>query len=141
MITRSRAIIGVGIAVTSIIVVGGCSSDDEPSAEEQFCTAGAALSDDVSALAEFDVLTNGLDGMSERFDTIRADVDALQEAGLAVAADEIDALEASVGELEVTASSLSESPNLDGASTAIGQLATVVSDAAAVFEVYTSTCD
>ena len=141
---RARTV-GAVVGLVVLLTAAACAGEDEPSAQEQFCDATAALSDVVSALADLDVLgaglADGLDGVRERFETIRVGVDAVQETGLAVAADEIDSLEASVDELDVALSSFGEDPTLDAAGTAFDQLAVVASDAAAVFEVYGDTCE
>ena len=58
--------------------------------------AGDSLQTDINALADLDLISEGIDGLQQRFSTIKADLDQLRESGSDVASDEISALETAV---------------------------------------------
>lgn len=136
----SKILTVVTIGAVALAFVGCSNDDDGPTAEEQFCAAGATLRTDVESLADIDVLSSGLTGVTEKADLIRADVTALKESGLEIASDEINELESALVDFEASLSVLDGNLSIDKVGEAFDAVGRVVGSAAAVFEIYTTTC-
>lgn len=138
--TTSHRVLVTSVAVCLSLGVAACGSD-EPTAEEKFCEAGDSLQTDINALATLDVISEGTDGLEERFSTIKADLDQLNESGSDVASDEISALETAVDDFGDAVDDLGDDISVEGAKTAGTALTGIVAAANGVFDKLSSTCD
>lgn len=137
-ITSARAL-AVGVAAFLLLGVTACGSDE--ASEDAFCDAGASLQTNVAGLADLDVISEGTDGLKERFSTIEADVDELAETGRDVASEEISALESALDELGTALGALGDDISVDGAQAVGAALTGVVTASTSVFDKLSSTCD
>jgi hypothetical protein len=127
--TRS-SIAGAGLAVA---LVAGCGSDDEQSAQEQYCAAGESLESSIGALGDLDLLAEGTDGLESRVSAIADDVNELQDASTDAAADDVSALEQSVDDLESAISDLGGEITAENVSTLATAVENVATSAQAVY--------
>jgi hypothetical protein len=148
---RRRRFALAAIALVGLVVLAGCGdSDDETTdttdgsaattgqptsttsgqaaADDAFCAAGDDLREDVEALADLDVVAEGVDGVRQQLDTIQDDVAALRESGREVAADEIASLETALDDLRTAVDALAggdiSAANARNAIAAIGEVGT-----------------
>jgi hypothetical protein len=112
------------VACLGALALGACGSDEE-SAQDQYCQAGADLRSSLASLVDLDLLASGTDGLNDAIGQVSDDVDALRDSASDAAADDVEALEASVNELEESISTLGgelSSDNLTAVSDAIGEV-------------------
>jgi hypothetical protein len=112
------------VACLGALVLGACGSDEE-SAQDQYCQAGADLRSSLASLVDLDLLASGTDGLNEAIEQVSDDVAALRESASDATADDVEALEASVAELEESISALGgelSSDNLTAVGDAIGEV-------------------
>ncbi len=132
---------GAACLLASASLLAACGDDDsEPTAEEAFCQAGDDLRTNVTALADFDLISGGTDALEEQLTTIGDDIEALKSSGAEVASDQIDALETAYGELESAVEAAGDEITVDsatGVAAAVQQTATAAAD---FYTVVDTTC-
>lgn len=138
--TTSHRVLATSVAACLSLGVAACGSD-EPTAEEKFCEAGDSLQTDINALATLDIISEGADGLEERFSTIKADLDKLRDSGSDVASDEISALQTAVDDFGAAIDALGDDISVEGARTAGTALTGITAAANGVFDKLSSTCD
>ena len=137
---RSSRALAAAIAACLSLGVAACGSD-EPTAEEDFCAAGDSLQTNINALADLDVVSEGTNGLQERFSTIEADLDQLRESGSDVASEEISALESAVDDFGAAVDALGDDISVEGAQAAGTALTGITTAATGVFDKLSSACD
>lgn len=96
--SRSTALRTVAVAaLLGVALLAGCGDDE--SAQDRYCEAGAALESSVAALFEVDVIAEGTDGVRAAVDAVQDDVEELAESARDATADDVDALDSAVGDL------------------------------------------
>ena len=80
----------------TVAFVAGCGSDDEKSAQDRYCEAGASLEVSVDALADIDLLAEGTDGLESAVEAIERDVTELRDTATDAADDDVKALQQSI---------------------------------------------
>jgi hypothetical protein len=138
--TTSARALATGVASFLLLGATACGSD-EATAEEAFCDAGDSLQTDIDELADVDVVSEGTNGLEERFSTIEADLDQLRESGLDVASEEISALESAMDAFGAALDSLGDDISVERAQTASAALTGVVTASSGVLDKLSSTCD
>lgn len=139
-ITRSSRALAAAVAACLSLGVAACGSD-EPTAEEDFCAAGDSLQTNINALADLDLVSEGTNGLQERFSTIKADLDQLSESGSDVASEEIAALKTAVDDFGAAVDALGDNISVEGAQAAGTALTGMTTAATGVFDKLSSTCD
>jgi hypothetical protein len=139
-ITTSYRALATAIAACLALGVAACGSD-EPTAEEVFCEAGDSLQTDINALADLDLISEGTDGLKERFSIIESDLDQLRKSGSDVASEEISALETAVDDFGNAVNALGDDISVEGAQAAGTALTGITTAASGVFDKLSSTCD
>lgn len=134
------ALVGALAALVAVVGVAGCGDDDDGGPEEAYCAAADALRADVSALTDLDVVAEGTNALEDRFDAIRSDLDDLRESGREVAADEIDALDAAVDDLQSAIDALGGELSVDNASVVLDAIGDVGPAAQAVYSRLSEAC-
>jgi len=117
------AVIGAALAVAPL---AGCGSDDDASAQDQYCEAGESLEASVSALGDLDLVAEGTSGLETALDAIDQDVNTLQDTASDASEDEVSAVKESVDDLESALSDLTgeiTSDNVSALSTAVQSVA------------------
>jgi hypothetical protein len=114
-----RLMLMAGLAIAAI---AGCGDDDEKSAQEKYCEAGASLEASVEALLDLDLVAEGTDGLESALGEVESNVNDLRDAATDAAADDVTALEQSVDGLEGAVSDLGgeiSSENVTGVQSAV----------------------
>lgn len=133
----------VASACTTVVLLGAfsaCGSDDEASREAAFCNAGDSLRTDIAAVGDIDILSEGTNGLNERFIAIETDLKELVDSGSDVAADEIEALDSAVSELGSALEALGDDVSVDGARAVGTALTNVTAAASATLDILSNTC-
>ncbi len=104
--------IGWVLAAVAVFSVSAACGGDE-SAQERYCAAGEALRSDILALQDLDLVGEDADGLESALDTIDDDLDEMREAARDSAADEIEALQSAVTDVEDAVSRLGEQLSTD----------------------------
>lgn len=130
---RPRWIVAAALAVGLSLVA--CGSDDDQSAQEKYCEAGQSLESSAAALFDLDLIAQGTSGLQDAVDAVEKDVDALRDSATEAAADEVDALQQSVKDLDKALSDVSGDISTDN----IAALQTAVQSVATAFQGLTST--
>ncbi len=138
---RKRSTLLISLSVMLALSVAACDDDDEPSAEEAFCSDAAALETSVTSLADLDVVAEGTDGIEAAVGDVQSDLQDLSDSGSEVAADEIDALDDSLSGLEDSLNAAGENLTADNATDVISALGTVATSAQAVQDRFTTVCE
>ena len=124
---RRRGLRAAAVAMlTGVLVVAGCGSDDDESAQDQYCAAGESLETSLDELADLDLVAEGTDGVTAAVDEVQSDLDDLRDSASDAAADEVGALEQAVDGLNDAISTLGgdlTSDNATAVSTAIENVA------------------
>ncbi len=81
------------------------------SANPQVCADAAAVKASLEAIMTIDILKDGTDALSQRFETFRSDAAALVSSAQDEFKPESAAVKSSIGELETALASLKDSPN------------------------------
>jgi outer membrane murein-binding lipoprotein Lpp len=89
-ILRGRSVAAAGLGVTAVLVLAGCSS------EPDYCSQVTTTQEAYDELAATDVLAEGTDTLSARYDAFSAEVDQLLGSAQTEFADESDAVRAAV---------------------------------------------
>ena len=115
--TRRRSVrVGAVAMLASVLVVAGCGSDDDESAQDQYCAAGESLETSLDELADLDLVAEGTDGVTAAVDQVQSDLDDLRDSASDAAADEVGALEQAVDGLNDAISTLGGDLTSDNAS-------------------------
>ena len=138
-LTRALVLVVLGLAIAAC--GDDSSSSDDTTPEEAFCSAGDQFETDVAALGDVDVVADGTDAVQSAFDTIRDDTDALVAAGQDVAADDINAVEASVDQLGAALSDLSGELTSENASEVVDAITNIGTAADSLQTTLTDTCN
>lgn len=98
---QSLVVSMVGLA----LVAGACSSSSSPSSSpsptaDSYCAQAQAVKDSFSALIDTDVVAEGTDSLTTRFDAFMSDLESLKTAAGSGFSGEIDALQSSVDQLK-----------------------------------------
>lgn len=118
--TRRRGVrVGAAAMLTGAVVVAGCGSDDDESAQDRYCDAGESLESSLDELADLDLVAEGTDGLTAAVDQVQSDLGDLRDSASDAAADEVSALEQSVDDLNGAISALGGDLTRDNA-TAVG---------------------
>ena len=97
--TFGRAVLNIVLADAVALGAAACSDDDDKSAQERYCEAGASLESSVNALSNVDVIAEGANGMETAVDAVEDDANELRDSATDAAADEVDALNDALGDL------------------------------------------
>ena len=97
--TIGRAVRNLALAGAVALSAAACSDDDDKSAQERYCEAGASLESSVNALSNVDVIAEGANGVETAVDGVKDDVNELRDSATDAAADEVDALNDALGDL------------------------------------------
>jgi archaellum component FlaC len=122
-------------ALVGGLSLAACGSDDDQSAQEKYCEAGQSLESSAAALLDLDLITQGTSGLEDAVDEVEKDVDALRDSATEAAADEVDALEQSVKDLDSALSDVSGDISTDN----VAALQTAVQSVATAFQGLNST--
>jgi hypothetical protein len=98
-----RLMLMAGLAIAAI---AGCGDDDDKSAQEKYCEAGASLEASVDALLDLDLVAEGTDGLESALGAVETNVNELGETATDAAADDVNALQQSIDGLEGAVSDL-----------------------------------
>lgn len=90
---RGMSIAASALSVTAVLVLGGCSS------EPDYCSQLTTTQEAYDELAGTDVLAEGTDTLSTRYDAFAAEVDQLLGSAQTEFADESDAVRAAVDQV------------------------------------------
>jgi uncharacterized phage infection (PIP) family protein YhgE len=118
----------VAVAMTALAACG-----DDQSAQDRYCEAGEALRTDILALQDLDLIGEGVDGLESALNTIDDDLEALRDAARESAADEVEALESAVADVESAVTQLGEQLSTDNVSTLVDAIGAVGSAAQDVY--------
>jgi hypothetical protein len=102
----SRRSATILVAAGLAVAMTACGSDDEPSAQEQYCEAGESLETSVDSLINLDLLAEGTDGLESAVDDVKGDVSELRDTATDASSDDVSALEQSVDDLGSAVSDL-----------------------------------
>lgn len=102
--------------LTGVLVVAGCGSDDDESAQDRYCAAGESLETSLDELADLDLVAEGTDGLTAAVDQVQSDLADLRDSASDAAADEVSALEQAVDDLNDAISALDGDLTSDNAS-------------------------
>ena len=128
--TRRRSVrVGAAVMLVAAVVAAGCGSDDDESAQDRYCAAGASFESSLDELAGLDLVAEGTDGLNAAVDQVQSDLDDLRDSASDAAADEVSALEEAVDDLTDAISTLGGDLTSDNAS-AVGTAIDNVSAAA-----------
>lgn len=97
--TFGRAVRSMALAGAMALCAVACSDDDDQSAQERYCEAGASLESSVNELLNLDVIAEGTSGVETAVDAVEEDVDELRDSATDAAADEVDALSNALSDL------------------------------------------
>jgi archaellum component FlaC len=122
-------------ALAAGLLLAACGSDDDQSAQEKYCEAGQSLQSSTAALFDLDLIAQGTSGLEDAVNAVEKDVDALQDSATEAAADEVDALEQSVKDLDSALSDVSGDISADN----VAALETAVQSVATAAQGLTST--
>lgn len=138
MIRRTRKTQrGVGLIAAAAITMAlaGCGSDDdELSAQEQYCEAGASLQSSVEALTNIDLISEGTSGLEDALNAVTDDLSTLRDTADSAAEPEVEALTDSVDELQSSVSDLGGEISADNATALAAAVQSVGSAAQAVYD-------
>lgn len=87
----------------------------------------------ITALADLDLIAEGTNGLESAIEAVRSDVNTLVDTATDAAADESDALEQAIGELESAIEGLAGSITADNVSSLVTAIQNVGSAAQAVY--------
>ena len=122
------------LSVLGVLALPGCPS--EPDYCSQLATTEAAY----DALADTDVLADGTDTLSERYDTFSVEVDQLLGSAQTEFADESDAVRAAVDQLGAVVESAADLNLADAAQQLQPALASLQSSTTALFTAVNDAC-
>jgi ABC-type transporter Mla subunit MlaD len=114
-----RLVLMAGLVIAA---AAGCGDDDDTSAQEKYCEAGASLEASVEALLDLDLVAEGTDGLESALAAVGSNVNELDETAADAAADDVDELRQSVEGLEGAVSDLGgeiSSENVAGVESAV----------------------
>ena len=97
-VPRARRLLGVAVVAALSVATLSCGSDGD-SSETAFCDAGDSLRSNITGIADIDIISGGVDAVTNQLAAIRSDVDQLRASGSDVAAEEISTLETAVADL------------------------------------------
>ena len=124
---RGRWIFATALAAT--LSLAACGSDDDASAQEKYCEAGQSLESSAGALLDLDLVAKGTSGLEDAINAVEEDLDGLRDSASEAAADEVDALEQSVKDLDSALSDVGgdiSADNVGALQTAVQNVATAV---------------
>ena len=136
---RTRRWLGVAVVALSVTALSACGSDGG-SSEDAFCDAGDSLRANITGIADIDLLSGGLDAVTNQLADIRSDVDQFRESGADVAAEEISALETAVDDLRAAVDELGADISVSGAQTVATSIASLATAAGGVYERLDEVC-
>lgn len=139
VVPRARRWVGIAVVALSVATLSSCGSDGD-SSEDAFCDAGDSLRANITGIADIDVLSGGLDAVTNQLAAIRSDVDQLRESGSDVAAEEISTLETAVDDLRSAVDDLGSDISVSGAQAVATSIASVVTAAGGVYEQLDAAC-
>ena len=116
------------------MALAGCGSDDEASAQEQYCEAGASLRSSVEALTNIDLISEGTSGLEDALNAVTDDLSTLRDTADAAAEPEVEALTDSVDDLQSSVSDLGGEITADNATALAAAVQSVGSSAQAVYD-------
>jgi hypothetical protein len=114
-----RLVLMAGLVIAAATA---CGDDDDKSAQEKYCEAGASLDASVEALLDLDLVAEGTDGLESALGAVGSNVSKLDETATDAAADDVDELRQSVEDLEGAMSDLGgeiSSENVAGVESAV----------------------
>jgi hypothetical protein len=131
--TFSRTVRNIALAGAVALGMAACSDDDDQSAQEKYCEAGASLESSVNALLNVDVVAEGANGVEAAADTVKNDADELSDSASDAAADDVDALEDALSSLGDALSDAGDDLTSDNASAVVAAVGAVQTAASAVY--------
>ena len=117
-------------ALVAALSLAACGSDDDTSAQEKYCEAGQSLESSAAALLDLDLVAKGTSGLEDAINAVEEDLDALRGSATEAAADEVDALEQSVKDLDSELSDVGGDISADN----VAALQTAVQNVATAFQ-------
>lgn len=123
--------------LATLALLAACGSDDEESAQDQYCAAGDDLESSVTALTQLDLIAEGTNGLEAALGAVEDDLSTLAETASETASGEVSALEESAQDLESALEGLAgdiTGDNVSALATAVESLAT---SAQAVYDTLT----
>ena len=122
-----------------VVAVGGLAacSDDDKSAQEKYCEAGASLESSVNALLNLDVIAEGTNGVESAVNSVEDDVNELRDTATDAAADEVTTLDDALGGLGSALSAAGGDLTAENASAVIDAISAVQTAATGVYSTLT----
>ena len=127
-----RAVCNIALAGAVALGAAACSDDDQ-SAQERYCEAGASLESSVNALLNVDVIAEGANGVESAVDAVKDDADELGDSATDAAADEADALDDALSDLGDALGAAGDDLTSDNAAAVVDAISAVQSAATGVY--------
>ena len=134
--TFGRAVRSMALAGAMGLCAVACSDDDQ-SAQERYCEAGASLESSVNELLNLDVIAEGTSGMETAVDAVEEDVDELRDSATDAAADDVDALSNALSDLGDALSAAGGELTSDNATAVVDAISAVQAAATDVYATLT----
>ena len=135
--TFGRAVRSMALAGAMALCAVACSDDDDQSAQERYCEAGASLESSVNELLNLDVIAEGTSGVETAVDAVEEDVDELRDSATDAAADEVDALSNALSDLGDALSAAGGELTSDNATAVVDAIGAVQAAATDVYATLT----
>ena len=124
-----RRLVATGLLVASVLLVGACSDDDEPTPEEanaKICEEKADLAATVQSVRALDANSTTVDGLETVRDNVETAVDELNDAAIVVAENEIEDLRDAKDEFLEAVQGVDDAESLKAAASEIATSAAAV---------------
>ena len=125
---RTAASSAVLLAATTLLAVS-CGDDDGDSNTASVCESRDELRTSVTALGDVDILSDGTNGLEAAADDVRSALDGLGQSAEDEFGDEVDAVQAALGDLGDALRSFGDQPRSEAVS-AVSDAATQLRDTA-----------